>query len=73
MSRGALSLMCLTAGKTLDELTDDDFAVFAHDLADAPSAGPDSRTHNSARVFSLHQACYELRICQQPATPSPAR
>jgi integrase len=22
--------------------------------------------HNSARVFSLHQACYELRICQQP-------
>ena len=24
----------------------------------------DSRTHNSARMFSLHQACYELRICQ---------
>ena len=22
--------------------------------------------HNSARVFSLHQACYELRICQHP-------
>ncbi len=22
--------------------------------------------HNSARAFSLHQACYELRICQQP-------
>ena len=22
--------------------------------------------HNSSRAFSLHQACYELRICQQP-------
>jgi integrase len=22
--------------------------------------------HNSSRAFSLHQACYELRICQEP-------
>ena len=45
------------------------------DLADAPSAGPHTWTHNSARLFSLHQACYELRICQQPprqATPGQA-
>ena len=34
------------------------------------------RTHNSSRAFSLHQACYELRICQQPprqARPGKAR
>jgi len=66
VSRGALSLLCLTAGKGLDELTDDDFEAFARDLADAPSAGPHTWTHNSSRLFSLHQACYELRICQRP-------
>ena len=66
VSRGGLSLLGLTTGKTLDELTDDDFDWFAKDLAAAPSAGQQSWTHNSARLFSLHQACYELRICQQP-------
>jgi site-specific recombinase XerD len=66
VSRGGLSLLCLTAGKGLDELTDDDFEAFARGLADAPSAGPQTWTHNSARLFSLHQACYELRICQRP-------
>jgi site-specific recombinase XerD len=66
VSRGGLSLLCLTAGKTLDELTDDDFEAFARDLADAPSAGPHTWTHNSSRLFSLHQACYELRICRRP-------
>jgi integrase len=66
VSRGGLGLVCLTAGKTLDELTDEDFAAFAQALAEAPSARPDAWTHNSARAFSLHQACYELRICQNP-------
>ena len=28
--------------------------------------GPPSWVHNSSRAFSLHQACYELRICQHP-------
>jgi hypothetical protein len=50
----------------VDVPADEDFAVFARDLAAAPSAGPQAWTHNSSRAFSLHQACYELRICQQP-------
>ena len=66
VSGGGLPLICLTAGTSLDGLTDEDFAVFARDLAAAPSAGPQTWTHNSSRAFSLHQACYELRICQQP-------
>ena len=66
VTRGALALVCLTAGKTLGELGDEDFAAFAQALAEAPTAGRDAWMHNSARVFSLHQACYELRICQQP-------
>ncbi|HEY6311522.1 MAG TPA: tyrosine-type recombinase/integrase [Streptosporangiaceae bacterium] len=75
VTRGALALICLTAGKTLTELCDDDFAAFAQALAEAPTAGRDAWMHNSARVFSLHQACYELRICQYPprqARPGPA-
>src|SRR6516165_12694960 len=66
VTRGALALVCLTAGKTLTELDDEDFAAFAQALAEAPTAGRDAWMHNSARVFSLHQACYELRICQHP-------
>lgn len=66
VSRGALALLCLTAGNTLDQLTDGDFAAFAQALAEAPSAGHHTWVHNSARMFSLHQACYELRICQDP-------
>ena len=66
VSRGGLALICLTAGKTLRQLSDEDFAAFARALAQAPSAGHHSWVHNSARAFSLHQACYELRICQQP-------
>ncbi len=66
VSRCGLALVCLTAGKTLHQLSDEDFASFASALAEAPSAGHHSWVHNSARVFSLHQACYELRICQQP-------
>ncbi len=66
VSRGGLALICLTAGKTLRQLSDEDFAEFARALADAPSAGHHSWVHNSARAFSLHQACYELRICQDP-------
>ena len=53
---GGLSLLCLTAGKTLDELTDDDFDTFADALAQAPSAGHHTWTHNSARLFILHRA-----------------
>ena len=66
VSHGGLALICLTAGKTLHQLGDGDFAAFARALAEAPSAGHHTWVHNSARAFSLHQACYELRICQNP-------
>lgn len=66
VSRAGLAVVCLTAGKSLDQLTDADFAAFAAQLADAPTIGRDARSHNSARAFSLHQACYELRTCQSP-------
>ncbi|MGB6583438.1 MAG: hypothetical protein WBF34_36525, partial [Streptosporangiaceae bacterium] len=64
--RGGLALICLTAGTTLSQLSDGDFAAFAQALAEAPSAGHHTWVHNSSRAFSLHQACYELRICQHP-------
>lgn len=63
MSRGGLAVVCLWAGKDLDELTDADFDAFILAVDNAPSAGRDTRSHNHARAFSLHQACYELRIC----------
>ena len=63
MTRGGLAVVCLWAGKDLDELTDADFDAFTLAVDQAPSAGRDTRSHNHARAFSLHQACYELRIC----------
>ncbi len=63
VSRGGLAIMCLWAGKDLDDLTDTDFDAFTVTVDAAPSAGRDTRSHNHARAFSLHQACYELRIC----------
>jgi site-specific recombinase XerD len=66
VSRGGLALICLTAVKTLSQLGDSDFAAFAQALAQAPSAGHHTWVHNSSRAFSLHQVCYELRICQHP-------
>lgn len=66
MTRGGLAMMCLWARKDLSSLTDADFAAFATELAAAPSACRDARSHNQARLFSLHQACYELGVCQRP-------
>jgi integrase len=66
VSRGGLALLCLWAGKGLDELTDDDFDAFTVAIDTAPSARHDARSHNNARAYSLHQACYELGICARP-------
>ena len=65
VSHGGLSVMCLWAGQVLDELTDTDFDAFTVAVDAAPSAGHDSKSHNHARAFSLHQACYELSICSR--------
>jgi hypothetical protein len=58
VSRGGLALVCLTAGKTLTELTDADFSAFAVALAEAPPrARTPSRTTRPARS-----------VCTRPAT-----
>lgn len=62
-----LAVVCLSAGaKSLDELTDDDIAACTRELVESPSLTPTIRGHNTARVFGLHHACYQLRICHQP-------
>jgi len=62
-----LAVVALCAGgKTLAELTDDDLAACIDALTTAPSLTHTLRGHNTARVFSLHQACYQLRICHTP-------
>jgi len=65
VSRGGLAVMCLWADKVLDELTDTDFDAFTVAVDAASSARRDTRSHNHARAFSLHQACYELGICSR--------
>ena len=65
VSRGGLAILCLWAGKDLVELTDTDFDAFTAAVDTTASAGRDTRSHNHARAFSLHQACYELRICSR--------
>jgi site-specific recombinase XerD len=67
VSHGGVAVVCLWAGKTLGELTDADFDAFTAAVDAAPSARRDTRSHNHARAFSLHQVCYELGVCS--ATP----
>jgi site-specific recombinase XerD len=63
----ALAVVALHAGgKTLAELTDDDITACTDALAAAPSLTRTMRGHNTARVFGLHHACYQLRICHRP-------
>lgn len=67
-------MLCLLAGKPLAQLDDDDFAVFARRWS-TPTVTRAARQHNTARLFALHQACYELRLCHTPARmarPGPA-
>ena len=74
VSVAGLALVCLHAGgKGLGELTDSDITTCLDALAAAPSLTPSLRGHNTARVFSLHQGGYQLRICQQPARMTRAR
>ena len=62
-----LAVVCLNAGaKSLDELTDDDITACIQALAEAPSLTATIRGHNTARLFGLHHACFQLRICHQP-------
>ncbi len=62
-----LAVVCLNAGaNSLDELTDDDITACLRALAEAPSLSATIRGHNTARVFGLHHACYQLRICHRP-------
>lgn len=61
-----MAMICLWADKGLDQLDGADFEGLVGELGACPSAGLDARSHNGARAFSLHQACYELRICACP-------
>ena len=66
VSVAGLALLCLLVGKRLAQLADGDFALFTRTLQDAPTVTRTARQHNQARLFSLHQACYELGLCQTP-------
>ena len=61
-----LAMICLWAGTDLDGLAGAVFERFATELTSCPSAGRDARAHNGARAYSLHQVCYELRVCDCP-------
>ena len=67
VSVAGLAVVALHAGgKALAELTDDDFTTCVDALGAAPSLTRTMRGHNTARVFGLHQACYQLRVCRRP-------
>ena len=53
-------------GKILQDLTDDDITACTDAITAAPSLTATLRGHNTARVFGLHHACYQLRICHTP-------
>jgi integrase len=60
--RHTLPVVCLTAGKTLDELTEGDLAGFVGDVEQAAHLSASARLHAPKRLFAIWQACWELGI-----------
>jgi len=67
--RHTLPVVCLAAGKTLDELPEDDLDEFARDVDQAAHLSISARLHAPKRLFAIWQACWELGI----ATALPRR
>jgi integrase len=64
--RHTLPVVCLAAGKTLDELTEDDLIRFARDVEQAAHLSASARLHAPKRLFAIWQACWELGITTAP-------
>jgi site-specific recombinase XerD len=64
--RHTLPVVCLTAGKTLDELTEGDLAGFARDVEQAAHLSASARFHAAKRLFAIWQACWELGVATTP-------
>ena len=62
----ALPTMCLWAGKTLWELSEDDFTAVLAELERAAHVSASARMHARTRWFALQQACYELGLVGRP-------
>lgn len=60
----ALPVVCLAAGKGLDELTDDDLVRFVRDVEEAGHLSSSARFHAPKRLFAIWQACWELHITE---------
>jgi site-specific recombinase XerD len=59
-----LPVVCLAAGRGLNELSDDDLAQFVRDVEEAPHLSASARFHAPKRLFAIWQACWELGIVQ---------
>jgi integrase len=64
--RHTLPVVCLAAGKTLDELTEGDLTRFACDVEQAAHLSASARLHAPKRLFAIWQACWELGIATVP-------
>jgi integrase len=56
----AASTICLHTGKSVRELTEDDFAVVLGQLDGLSALSASARHHARTRLFALQQACYQL-------------
>ncbi len=69
----ALPTMCLWAGKTLEELSEDDFTAVLAELERVAHVSASARMHARTRWFALQQACYELgQVGRPPRKAGPA-
>jgi integrase len=62
----ALPTVCLWADKTLEGLTDADFADALAELNHLPHVSASACSHARTRLFALQQACYELGLLSRP-------
>lgn len=65
-SRHTLPVICTWAAKTVDQLDDHDFAVFAQEVERSPHVSESARYRVHTRSFALRDLLFQLGICAQP-------
>jgi len=65
-ARLALPVICTWAGKTLDQLGDEDFVAFAEEIDQSAHVSESARNRARTRSFAIRELSFQLGICAQP-------
>jgi integrase len=66
VAQDGLGMLCMWSGKSLEEISDEDFTAFGDALEEVHSLKAEVYARTRGRAFCVQQACYQLGFCQTP-------